>query len=66
MSVKLRVSYERPEELRRILQLLHPDVKRWKAAGQTGRFKRAYVELREGKESDVSPDTEAGTPGNSS
>lgn len=45
MSVKLRVSYERPEELRRVLQLLHPDVKRWKAAGQTGRFRRAYVEL---------------------
>lgn len=45
MSVKLRVSYERPEELRRVLLLLHPDVKRWKVAGQTGRFKRAYVEL---------------------
>lgn len=45
MSVKLRISYERPEELRRVLQLLHPDVKRWKAAGQTGRFRRAYVEL---------------------
>ncbi len=45
MSVKLRISYERPEELRRVLQLLHPDVKRWRAAGQTGRFRRAYVEL---------------------
>ena len=66
MSVKLKISYERPEELRRVLQLLHPDVKRWRAAGQTGRFKRAYVELREGKEADVSPDTEAGAPGNPS
>lgn len=66
MSVKLRVSYERPEELKRVLQLLHPDVKRWKAAGQTGRFKRAYVELREGKGSGVSPDPEAETPENSS
>lgn len=50
MSVKLRVSYECPEELRRVLQLLHPDVKRWKAAGQTGRFKRAYVELEKSAE----------------
>lgn len=65
MSVKLRVSYERPEELRRVLQLLRPDVKRWKAAGQTGRFKRAYVELREGKNLSK-PDMQAGTPENPS
>ena len=54
MSVKLKISYEHPEELRRVLKLLRPEVKRWKTAGQTGRFKRAYVELKEGKKPDKS------------
>lgn len=48
MSVKIKVSYERPEELRRVLAKLAPDVKFWKVAGrQEGRFKRAYIELKE-------------------
>lgn len=45
MSVKIKVSYERPEELKRVLQLLRPEIKNWKVAEQTGRFKRAYIEL---------------------
>ena len=48
MSVKIKVSYEHPEELQRILKKLAPDVKSWKVASrQDGRFKRAYVELKE-------------------
>lgn len=48
MSVKIKVSYERPEELREILRLLRPKVKRWKASGsREGRFLKAYIELKE-------------------
>ena len=48
MSTKIRVSYERPEELRRILDKLGSDVKTWKAVKkQEGPYKRAYIELRE-------------------
>lgn len=47
MSVKIKVSYERPEELREILGLLQPKVKRWKVAGkQEGRFRKAYIEIK--------------------
>ena len=46
MSVRIKISYEHPEELRRVLKLLGPSVKRWKAAKRReGRFKNAYVEL---------------------
>lgn len=45
--IKIRVSYERPEELREILRLLHPKVKTWKAAKkQEGRFLKAYIEMK--------------------
>lgn len=45
--VRIKVSYERPEELAHLLAKLHPEVKQWKAAGkQTGRFKRAYIEIK--------------------
>lgn len=45
--VKIKVSYEHPEELAHLLAKLHPEVKQWKAAGKrTGRFKRAYIEIR--------------------
>ena len=47
MSVKIKVSYERPEELQRILQRLRPDVKSWKIANnQEGRFLKAYIFLK--------------------
>lgn len=45
--VKIRVSYERQEELREILRLLQPKVKSWKAAKkQEGRFLKAYIEIK--------------------
>ena len=46
MAVKIRVSYERPEELQRILARLGPEVKSWKAAKrQEGPYRKAYIEL---------------------
>ncbi|MBS5064563.1 MAG: hypothetical protein KHZ58_12355 [Hungatella hathewayi] len=46
--VKIKVSYERPEELKQLLDRLRPDVKTWKVSGnQEGRFKKAYIELVE-------------------
>lgn len=48
MGVKIRISYEHPEELQRILHKLAPDVKTWKATcEQDGRFKKAYVVMKE-------------------
>ena len=48
MSVKLKVSYERPEELRRLLDRLGPEVKSWRhSQNQDGRFMKAYIFLNE-------------------
>ena len=46
--VKIKVSYERPEELKRILDRLGPEVKSLKVArNQEGKFKKAYIEVKE-------------------
>lgn len=48
MSIKIKVSYERPEELRHILDKLYPDVKCWRVSGkQAGRFLKAYISMNE-------------------
>lgn len=48
MSIRLKVSYEEPEELRHLLERIRPDVKSWKVArNREGRFKKAYIELHE-------------------
>lgn len=48
LAVKIKVSYERPEELQRLLNRLRPDVKHWKISGnREGQFKKAYIELKE-------------------
>lgn len=48
MAVKIKVSYERTEELHRILRKLRPDVKSWKVSrSHEGRFKKAYIEMKE-------------------
>lgn len=45
--VKIKVSYEDPEELRRILERLRPDVKSWKVSrNREGRFMKAYIFLK--------------------
>ena len=50
MSIRLKVSYEEPEELRHLLERLRPDVKSWKVArNQEGRFKKAYIEMKKTK-----------------
>lgn len=44
MSAKVTISYERPEELEKILERLGPMVKSYKVDKmQRGRFKKAYV-----------------------
>lgn len=47
MSVKIKVSYTEDEELCNVLKRLSPDVRACKIAKkQTGKYKRAYVDLR--------------------
>lgn len=44
--IKLKVSYERSEELTALIQLLEPRILSYKlAAVQKGRYKRAYITL---------------------
>lgn len=44
--VKVKISYEREEELFRVLRLLEPVIVKWKRSkNQDGRFKKAYAEL---------------------
>jgi len=46
MSVRIKVSYETEEELKRVLLLLAPVVKGWKRAEKKrGRFFRAYIDI---------------------
>ncbi|MEW4415124.1 hypothetical protein [Clostridium sp. AN503] len=48
MSVKIKVSYERPEELQRILDKLYPGVKSWRVSGnREGKFLKAYIFMKE-------------------
>ena len=45
--IKIKVSYEHSEELKRLIERLGKDVKRIKAPRQqSGRFRKAYIELR--------------------
>ena len=46
MAVKVRVSYEKPQELHILLKLLKPITKTCKAdKGENGRYKKAYLEV---------------------
>lgn len=46
MAVKIKISYEKPQELHRVLKLLNPIIKSCKAEkGGNGRYKRAYIEV---------------------
>lgn len=45
--IKIRVSYEQPEELKWALDRLRPEVKSLKVArNQEGQFKKAYIEVK--------------------
>lgn len=47
MSIKIRISYEKPQELDAVLKLLHPIIKTYKAEkGKDGQYKRAYVDIK--------------------
>lgn len=46
--IKLKVSYEHPEELKRLLKKLGPDVKSWKVSrNREGKFLKAYVVMKD-------------------
>lgn len=46
MAVKVRISYEKPQELRAVAELLKPMIKSCKAGkGKDGRYKKAYMDL---------------------
>jgi len=46
MAVKIRVSYEKPQELHTVFKLLKPIVKSCKAGkGENGRYRKAYLEV---------------------
>lgn len=46
--MKIRISYERPEELEAVRRLLAPVIKSCKVSGnQEGRYRKAYIEGRE-------------------
>lgn len=45
--IKIKVSYETQEELRQLLQKLHPSVNKCKIPRQqSGKFKKAYIEIK--------------------
>ncbi len=45
--VKIKISYERPEELQRLLEKLQPEVERLKVSrNREGKFLKAYVIMK--------------------
>ena len=47
MSVKIKVSYQNPEELEKVLEVLKPIIKSYGISrNKKGRFKKAYIELK--------------------
>ncbi len=48
MSIKIKVSYQHPDELRRLLEKLGPEVRACRRAkNQEGRFLKAYIHLKD-------------------
>ncbi len=46
MALKARISYEEPQELHAVTELLKPIIKSCKAdKGENGRYKKAYMDL---------------------
>lgn len=46
VGAKIKISYEKPEELKQIVAMLSPVMRSCKVAkGQQGRYKKAYVEI---------------------
>lgn len=55
MSVKVKVSYERPDELKKVISLLRPVISAYKVKPAKGRYQLAYISLRNTK---VEPETD--------
>lgn len=51
MSVKIKVSYETEQELKTVLSLLDPVVKKWSKQQKQGQYNRVYIKagIREGQ-----------------
>lgn len=47
MSVNIKVSYTEDEELSRVKRLLSPMIKKCKVKPRKGRFKLAYIEMKD-------------------
>ena len=46
MAVKVRISYEKPQELHTVAELLKPIIKSCRTGkGADGRFKKAYLDV---------------------
>lgn len=46
MSIKIKISYEKPQELYTVLNLLHPIIQSYKTEkGGNGQYKRAYLKV---------------------
>lgn len=46
MAAKVRISYEKPQELYTVLKLLKPIIKSYKVGkGENGQYKKAYLEV---------------------
>ena len=46
MAVKVRISYEKPQELHTVTEMLKPIIKSCKAdKGENGQYKKAYLEV---------------------
>ena len=46
MSAKVRISYEKPQELHTVTEMLKPIIKSCRAEkGENGRYKRAYLDV---------------------
>lgn len=51
MSVKIKVSYESPHELQKVLERLGSMVQKYKTSKEyKGQFKKAYIVLKEASE----------------
>ena len=54
MAVKVRVSYEEPQELQMVTELLQPVIKSCKAnKAENGRYKRAYLDVEIPEECEI-------------
>lgn len=46
--IKIRVSYEKPEQLKKVLELLKPITIRHKEKeGKNGQYNKSYIEVKE-------------------